>query len=106
MPKDKKTKLSIVPMFDKVLLMPFSREELVSKSSFGIVIPDTVSKDKPEQGVVVALGSGKYEDGKLIPMTVKEGDRVVFSKYGYDEIKVDGVEYYILSESNILAIIK
>jgi len=76
------------------------------KSASGIIIPDTVSKEKPEQGKVVAVGGGKYEDGKLLPMSVKVGDKIVFSKYGYDEVKINEEEYYILSESSILAIIK
>jgi len=96
----------IIPLHDRVLLKPLLAEEIEKKSTFGIIIPDTVSKEKPEQGIVVAIGKGKVEDGKLIPLTVKVGDRVMFSKYGYDEIKVDGMEYYIVSESNVLAIIK
>ena len=111
MPKNKKenqkiVKGEIIPIGDKVLIKPISPEELEKKSLSGIIIPDTVSKEKPEQGKVIAVGGGKYEDGKLVPMTVKVGDRVIFSKYGYDEVKHDGEEYYILSESNILAIIK
>lgn len=99
-------KPSIIPLGDRVLLKPMSVDELEKKSASGIIIPDTVSKEKPEQGKVIAVGKGKYDDGKLMPLTVKVGDRVMFSKYGYDEVKVDGVEYYIVSESNILAIIK
>lgn len=102
----KDTKNAVIPLSDRVLIKPISPSDLEKKSSFGIIIPETVSKEKPEQGKVIAIGDGKYEDGKYVPMKVKVGDQVVFSKYGYDEIKIEGVEYYILSESNILAIIK
>lgn len=86
------------------MLRPSSAEE-ASKTASGIIIPDTVSKEKPEQGVIMAVGSGRWDDGKLIPVSVKVGDKVVFSRYGYEEVKVDGEEYYILKEENILAII-
>jgi len=69
-------------------------------------IPETVDKEKPEQGKVVAVGEGHYDDGKLIPVRVKVGDRVLFSKYGYDDVKIGDEEYYILKEENILAVIK
>lgn len=107
MSKDKKEiKGKIIPVGDRVLVKPISPEELEKKSASGIIIPDTVSKEKPEQGKVIAVGGGKYDDGKLVPMSVKVGDRILFSKYGYDEVKLDGEEFYILSESNILAVIK
>jgi len=86
------------------LLKPFSVEEKTTTS--GIIIPDTVSKEKPEQGTVVAVGEGKWENGKRVPMNIKTGDKVVFSRYGYEEVKYDGIEYYILKEENILAVIK
>ncbi len=99
------TKNNIVPLGDRVLVKPISKDE--KKSSSGIIIPETIDKEKPEQGKVVAVGNGRINDeGKIIPMSVKKGDIVIFSKYGPDEIKVDGEEYYVLSESNILAIIK
>lgn len=103
--KKNESTLKIIPLGDRVVLKPLNEEES-SKTSSGIIIPDTVSKEKPEQGVVVAVGEGKWDDGELVPMNVKVGDRVVFSRYGYDEIKMDGVEYYVLKEENILAIIK
>lgn len=100
------TSKKIIPLGDRVLVKPASFDEN-KKSKSGIIIPDTVSKERPEQGKVVAVGAGKTtDDGKTIPMKVKTGDMVVFSKYGPDEIKIDGEEYYILSESNILAVIK
>jgi len=100
-------KTTIAPLADRVLLKPLSAEEAGRKTPAGIILPETIDKEKPEQGKVIAVGSGKYDDkGNLVPMSVKVGDRVVFSKYGFDEIKVDDEEYYIVSESNILAVIK
>ncbi|MGH7141505.1 MAG: co-chaperone GroES [Minisyncoccia bacterium] len=97
----------IVPLGDRVLIKPASPDESGTTTAFGIIIPDTVDKEKPEQGTVVAVGPGKRdENGHTFAPNVSVGDRVMFSKYGFDEIKVDGVEYYIVSESNILAIIK
>ena len=101
-----KSSVGVVPMGDRVLIKPLSAEESATTTSFGILIPDT-AKEKPEQGTVVAVGPGKKaDDGKVVPPSVKVGDRVMFSKYGYDEIKVGGVEYFILPESSILAIIE
>lgn len=97
-----KSKLSIEPLADRVVVQPSSKEEI---SASGIIIPDTAKQEKPEKGTVVAVGPGKFEDGKRTPMTVKKGDTVLFSKYGYDEVKIDGTEYLILSESSILGII-
>lgn len=98
------TKLSLKPLGDRVVVKPSDKDEKVSAA--GIIIPETVDKEKPAQGVVIAAGEGKYENGKLTPMTVKVGDKVLFSKYGYDEVKIDGQEYFILSESGILAVLK
>lgn len=97
-------KLSLSPLGDRVVVLPVEKGE--KKLPSGIIIPDTVDKEKPAQGEVIAVGLGKFEDGKRVPMQVKVGDTVVFSKYGYDEIKIEGAAYYILSESNILGIIK
>lgn len=98
-----KKKLSISPLGDRVVVQPLSRDEV---SASGIIIPDTASREKPERGTVVAVGAGKYDDGALVPMTVKVGDIVLFSKYGYDEVKIDGIEYLILAESAVLAILE
>lgn len=95
----------VVPIGDRVLVKPFEESELESKTASGIIIPETIEKDRPEQGEVVAVGEGKYEDGERIPMSVKKGDKVIFSKFGYDEVKIEGEEYYILREDNILAVI-
>ena len=96
----------IVPLGDRVLVKPIDTDELATKTGSGIIIPDTISKEKPEQGKVLAVGEGRYDDGKLIKPRVKEGDRILFSKYGYDEIKIEDEELFIIKEENILAIIK
>lgn len=97
--------IKIRPLADRVLVKP--EEVADEKSPAGIIIPDTARKEKPEQGTVIAVGPGKIgDDNEVIPVSVKVGDKVVFSKYGYDEVKIDDVEYYIVNESNILAVIK
>lgn len=90
----------IKPLADRVVVKPVEREETTKG---GIVIPDT-AKDRPQEGEVVAVGPGKYEDGKRAPMEVKVGDRVLFAKYGGTEIKIEGEDYLVLRESDILAI--
>lgn len=73
----------------------------------GIILPETVDKERPEMGRVIAVGAGRIdENGKKVLMSVKKGDKVLFTKYGPDEIKVDGKEYLIAKEENILAIIE
>ncbi|MGB4076178.1 MAG: co-chaperone GroES [Minisyncoccia bacterium] len=99
----KDSRIGIEPLSDRVVVKPIEKDEKVSAS--GIIIPDTVDKEKPAKGKVIAVGPGKYDEDTLIPMQVKVGQTVLFSKYGYDEVKVDGENYYILSESQILAII-
>jgi chaperonin GroES len=90
-----------------VLIKRVDENESEKSGKFGIIIPDTVSKEKPEQGKIVAVGEGKRDgSGKLIPLSVKIGDTVIFSKYSYDEVKSDGEEYIMVKEENILAIIK
>lgn len=90
------------PLGDKVVVKPLDRQQ-VTKS--GIYIPET-AKEKPQEGEILAVGTGKYLDGKLIPLDVKVGDKVLFSKYGGDEIKIDNEELKIISESDILAVIE
>jgi chaperonin GroES len=106
MKKNTKTvKNSIQPLGDRVLVKPENSQD--ERSPSGIIIPDTARKEKPERGVVVAVGGGKRgDDNEIIPVAVKVGDTVMFSKYGFDEVKIGDEEYYILAESNILAIIK
>ena len=101
------SKSPITPLGDRVIVRPLTDEELGTVSASGIIIPDTAKKEKPEQGIVIAAGPGKWnEDGDVrIEMDVKEGDRVVFSKYGFDELKFDGNEYYIVAETSILGIL-
>lgn len=97
-------KLRITPLGDRVVVRPEKFEE---KTAGGIIIPDTARQEKPEKGMVVAVGEGKMnDDGRMLPMRTKVGDKVMFSKYGYDEVKIDGEEYFIISESNVVAILK
>lgn len=96
--------MQIKPLADHILIEPIKEEE---KTKFGILLPDTANKEKPEEGVVVAVGPGKKtDDGKIVPVSVMPGQKVLFTKYGPNEIKVDGKEYLIASESDILAIIE
>ena len=95
-----KNKAGVTPLGDRVLIKPLGLEEGMV-TSFGIVLPDS-SKEKPEQGKVIAVGPGRRnEKGEYIPMGVKVGDRVYFKKPWDEPIKIDGVEYYVVSESDI-----
>jgi len=95
--------MKVKPIGDRVLVKP-SKEEEVKKG--GIIIPDT-AKEKPQEGKVVAIGTGKIDDnGKKVPFHVKVGDRVLISKYGGTEVKIDGEEYQILREDDILGVIE
>ncbi|MBU0721984.1 co-chaperone GroES [Patescibacteria group bacterium] len=95
--------MKLKPLHDHVIVKPITENE-ITKS--GIVLPDTIDKEKPEKGEVVAAGNGKLLDnGQRSPMGVKIGDKVMFKKYSPDEIKIDGEEYLIISENDILAII-
>ncbi|TAL19422.1 co-chaperone GroES [Patescibacteria group bacterium] len=91
------------PLHDRVIVKPIEEAEATVA---GIILPDTVDKEKPEKGEVIAVGPGKYEEGKFVPMSVKVGDKVVFKKYSPDEVKIGEVEYLILSESDLMAIIE
>lgn len=89
------------------MLVEPQREEKGGKTKSGIYLPETVDKERPEQGKVIAVGPGKLSDeGKRIPMNVKKGDVVLFTKYGPSEIKVDGKEYLIAREEDILAVLE
>ncbi|MCL6471473.1 MAG: co-chaperone GroES [Firmicutes bacterium] len=95
--------MNLKPLNDRVIIKPVEAEE-TTKS--GIVIPDTARKERPQEGEVVAVGPGKRgEDGKVLPMSVKVGDKVIYSKYGGSEIKIDDQEYLIMREDDILAIV-
>jgi len=94
--------MNFQPLHDRVLVERHSQEQ---KSPGGIIIPDT-AKEKPEQGKVVAVGKGTQDNaGKTIPLDVKEGDTILFGKWGGNEVKLDGKEYLIMKESDILGII-
>ena len=96
--------ITIKPLGDRVLIEPITEAE---KTKAGIYLPDTASKERPEQGKVIAVGEGRLLDsGKVVPPKVKKGQKVLFTKYGPNEIKVDGKEYLIAKEEDILAIIK
>lgn len=94
-------KFSLKPLEDRVVVRAIEEEEMTSS---GLVIPDT-AKEKPTEGEIIAVGPGKFEDGQRVPMEVKAGDKVIFSKYGGNEVKVEGQEYIILSARDIYAII-
>lgn len=96
--------VGIRPLANRVVVRPLSPEEMGTTTASGIIIPDS-AQEKPEQGTVVAVGPGKIEEGARVPMDVQVGDRVLFSKYGYDTVKLEGKEYYLISEEKILAIV-
>jgi chaperonin GroES len=100
----KDSKVGIRPLGDRVVVKPADKGE-EKKLPSGIILPGAADKEKPATGVVVAVGPGKVEDGKAVAMSVKVGDQVLFAKYGYDEVKWGGEEYFILSESSVLAVI-
>ena len=81
-------------------------EEVAEKTASGIYIPDTASKERPMQGKVLAVGKGGIVDGKRVPVDVKAGDSVVFAKYSGTEVKLDGVEYSVVRQSDILAVVE
>jgi chaperonin GroES len=93
--------MKLRPLHDRIVVKRLEEEE---KTSGGIIIPDT-AKEKPQQGKVIAVGKGRIlEDGKVVPLVVKEGDRVLFNKYAGTDIKIDGDEHLIMREDDILAI--
>jgi chaperonin GroES len=95
--------MNIRPLHDRILVKRLEEEE---KTKGGIIIPDT-AKEKPMEGEVIAVGKGKIaEDGKVIKLDVAAGDRVLFSKYAGTEVKIDGVDYLIMREDDILGIIE
>jgi chaperonin GroES len=95
--------VNLKPLADRVVI---EHVEQSDKSSGGIFLPDT-AKEKPQEGIVRAVGSGRVtDDGKTLPTTVKVGDRVIYSKYSGSEVKVDGKEYLIVSEKDVLAVVE
>jgi len=96
--------MKIKPLRDRVLVEPAKEADLVKKG--GIIIPDA-AKEKPQEGTIIAVGPGKRDkDGKLVPMEVKKGDKVLMPKYGGSDVKIDDKEYKIISEEDIVAIIE
>jgi chaperonin GroES len=99
---NKEKEMKVRPLYDRILV---KRVEEENKTAGGLFIPDT-AKEKPQKGLVTAVGNGKVqEDGSLRKLDVKEGDKVLFSKYSGNEIKIDGVEHLILREDDVLAIL-
>ena len=94
------TRFGLKPLEDRVAVLPSEEDETTVS---GIVIPDT-AKEKPQEGEVMAVGPGRFEDGQRIPMDVHVGDQVVYSKYGGTEVKVEGEEYLVLSARDVLAV--
>lgn len=95
--------MNIKPLYDKVVVKPLTDTEITAS---GIVLPDSANKEKPMEGEVVAVGTGKrLDNGTIAPLSVKVGDKVLFTKYAPDEVEVDGEEYLVIDEDKILAII-
>ncbi len=95
--------MNIRPLHDKVLA---KRVDMPNTTKGGIIIPETAT-EKPQEGEVVAVGTGRIlQDGKVVPLEVKKGDKILFSKYGGNEIFIEGQEYLILDENDILAVVK
>jgi chaperonin GroES len=91
--------MKVKPLGDRILVRPIDAEEVTAS---GIVLPDT-AKEKPQRGAVLAVGEGRWEEGKRIPLDVTEGDEVVYSKYGGTEVSIDGEDLLILRETDVLA---
>ncbi len=99
--------MKIKPLGDRVLIEPISAEEIKKIGKISIMMPQTADKERPEQGRVIAVGPGRVDEhGKRVPVSVKKGDTVLFTKYGPNEIKIDGKEYLIAEEKDILAILE
>ena len=92
----------VKPLHDRIIVKRLEEED---KSKGGIIIPDT-AKEKPQQGKVIAVRAGRREDGKVLPLDVKAGDKVLFAKYSGTEFKLDGVEHLILREDDVLGVIE
>ncbi|MFP5220567.1 MAG: co-chaperone GroES [Actinomycetes bacterium] len=96
------TKVAIKPLEDRIVVQASEAE---TTTASGIVIPDT-AKEKPQEGTVLAVGPGRFEDGQRVPLDVKVGDKVLYSKYGGTEVKHGGEEYLVLSARDVLAVIE
>lgn len=96
--------MNLRPLNDRVIVKAAAKEEMTKS---GIVLPDTMDKERQEQGEVVAVGPGKLlENGTRAAMSLKIGDKIVFKKYAPDEVKIDGVEYLVVAESDVVAVIE
>lgn len=93
----------IRPLSDRIVVQP---QEMESKTAGGIVIPDTADKDKPMKGTVIAIGNGKYADGKIQPLQVKVGDKVLFGKYAGTNFKFDNTEYLVMREEDVMGVLE
>jgi chaperonin GroES len=96
------TKVAIKPLEDRIVVQPSDAEQTTAS---GLVIPDT-AKEKPQEGVVLAVGPGRFEDGTRVPLDVSVGDTVIYSKYGGTEVKYNNEEYLVLSARDVLAVIE
>jgi chaperonin GroES len=96
------TKVAIKPLEDRIVVQAVEAE---TTTASGLVIPDT-AKEKPQEGIVLAVGPGRFEDGTRVPLDVKVGDKVLYSKYGGTEVKYSGEEYLVLSARDVLAVIE
>ncbi len=94
--------MKLKPMGDRIIVKVTAQEE---KTASGIVLPDT-AQERPQRAKVLAVGDGEYQDGKRVPLDVKEGDEIIFSKYGGSEIKIDGDEILVLRQSDVLAVVQ
>ena len=94
--------VTIKPLEDRILVKSIDAEQTTAS---GLVIPDT-AKEKPQEGEVLAVGPGRFEDGQRLPLDIKVGDKVIYSKYGGTEVKYNGEEYLVLSARDVLAIIE
>jgi len=103
--KNLKKDIKIIPLGSRVLVEPMEKLSK-QKTDSGIFIPENTNGEKSEEGRVVALGEGSLIEGKLVPLTVKIGDKVIFSKYSYEELNIDEKKYFLVKEENILAVIK
>lgn len=94
----------IRPLSDRIVVQP---KEIETKTAGGIVIPDSASgSEKPQHGTVVAIGTGKYADGKLVPLQVKVGDKILFGKYSGTAVKLDATEYLVMREEDVMGVLE
>ncbi|MFA5935954.1 MAG: co-chaperone GroES [Patescibacteria group bacterium] len=96
--------MQLRPLGDRVIVKPAVKEEMTKS---GLIIPDTASKERPEQGEVIAVGPGRMlENGSRAAVNLKVGDKIVFKKYAPDEVKIDETEYLVISESDVMAVVE